>query len=259
MSAGLEGRIAIVTGGGSGIGRASAVALLGAGAVVGVLDRRVDDLPRGAEPLVADVCDARAVSAAVDGFAGAHGRLDVLVNNAGVAFVGGIEDGTEEDWRRVFDVNVFGQMRVMRAALPWLRRSDAASVVVMSSCSALNGIPERVLYSASKGAVQSMTLALAADLVGEGIRVNAVAPATVNTPFMQRIVAEARDPVALRAELDGRQPTGRMLEPEEVGHAVLYLASPAAGSTTGTTLEIDGGMGTIRLPRQALDHRGVPP
>ncbi|WP_226781157.1 SDR family NAD(P)-dependent oxidoreductase [Oceaniglobus trochenteri] len=247
MSNSLTGRVAIVTGGGSGIGRASAEALLAQGAVVGILDRDLTDLPEGAHALKADVTDQGAVSAAIDGFCGTHGRLDVLVNNAGVSFVGGIEDGTEDDWRRVFDINVFGQMRVMRAALPWLRCSNAASVIVMSSCSALNGIPERALYSASKGAVQGLMLALSADLVGEGIRVNAIAPATVDTPFMGQIIARADHPAALRASLDARQPTGKMLDPAEIGHAVVYLASPAARSTTGTTIEVDGGMGTIRL------------
>lgn len=241
----LAGRIALVTGGASGIGRASAEELLRRGASVGVLDR-TDAVPDGAQALVADVTDAAAVSSAINAFCAPHGRLDVLLNNAGVSFVGGIEDGTEDDWRRVFDVNVFGQMRVMRAALPWLRRSEAASVIIMSSCSALNGIPDRVLYSASKGAAQSMMLALSADLVGEGIAVNAIAPGTVATPFMEEIIASAEDPDAQRAAFEARQPTGRMLDPAEIGHAVAYLASPLARSTTGATIEIDGGMGTIR-------------
>lgn len=246
----LADRIVVVTGGASGIGRAGAEALLACGATVGVLDRDGPP-PDGAEMLLADVKDAGAVTSAMDGFGRRHGRIDVLVNNAGIAFVGGIEAGTEEDWHRVFDVNVFGQMRTMRAALPWLRRSDAASVIVMSSCSALNGIPERVLYSASKGACQAMMLALSADLVAEGIAVNAIAPGTVATPFMETIIAEAPDPAAQRAAFDARQPTGRMLDPVEIGHAIAYLASPLARSTTGATLEIDGGMGTIRpKPRQ---------
>lgn len=244
----LGGRVVIVTGGASGIGRASAEELLRRGARVGVLDR-IGDVPDGAEALVADLTASAQVTAAIDGFCQTKGRLDVLVNNAGVSFVGGIEAGDEDDWRRVFDVNVFGQMRVMRAALPWLRKSKAASVIVMSSCSALNGIPERVLYSASKGAVQSMMLALATDLVGEGIVVNAIAPGTVDTPFMGGIIARAGDPAALRKSFEARQPTGRMVNPAEIGHAVAYLASPIARSTTGATLEIDGGMGKLRLPR----------
>lgn len=248
MTQDLDGRVIIVTGGASGIGRASTEELLRRGALVGVLDRQ-SGVPEGAEALIADITDSTQVTRAVDGFCNAHGRLDVLVNNAGVSFVGGIEAGEEEDWRRVFDINVFGQMRVMRASLPWLRKSGTPSVVVMSSCSALNGIPERVLYSASKGAVQSMMLALATDLVGEGIVVNAIAPGTVDTPFMSEIIARADDPTALRRSLEARQPTGHMLNPAEIGHAVAYLASPLARSTTGSTLEIDGGMGSIRLAR----------
>lgn len=244
----LKDRIVLVTGGASGIGRASAEELLRRGASVAVLDRS-GEVPEGAAALVSDITDTAAVTRAIDGYCAEMGRLDVLVNNAGIGFVGGIEAGDEDDWRRVFDINVFGQMRVIRAALPWLRRSHAASVIVMSSCSALNGIPDRVLYSASKGAVQSMMLALAADLVAEGIVVNAIAPGTVDTPFMSEIIARAEDPAGLRASYDARQPTGRMLNPAEIGHAVAYLASPVARSTTGATLEIDGGMGTIRLAR----------
>lgn len=245
----LEGRIVIVTGGASGIGRASVQTLVDRGATVGVLDRTISELPDGAESCQADVTDMGGTRAAIDSFCARHGRLDVLVNNAGIGFVGGIDDGTEDDWRHVFDVNVFGQMRVLRAALPWLRKSNAASIIIMSSCSALNGIPDRVLYSASKGAVQSMMLALATDLVGEGICVNAIAPGTVATPFMEEIIENDENPEALRAGFNARQPTGRMLDPDEIGHAVAYLASASTRSTTGSTLEIDGGMGTIRLPR----------
>lgn len=249
MTADMNERIAIVTGGGSGIGRSSAEALISAGATVGILDCVLDDLPEGAIGLRADVTDAAQVKAAIEDFCSQHGRLDVLVNNAGVGFVGDIETGDEADWHRIFDINVFGQMRVMRSSLAWLRKSEAASVIIMSSCSALNGIPERALYSASKGAVQGLMLALSADLVAEGIRVNAIAPATVDTPFMGEIINRAEDSKALRASLEARQPTGRMVDPKEIGHAVLYLASPISRSTTGTTIEVDGGMGTVRLKR----------
>ena len=245
----LQGRVVLVTGGASGIGLASVEILLARGATVGVLDRETETVPGGATTCRADVRDMKSVAAAVSGFCQSHGRLDVLVNNAGVSFVGGIDEGTEEDWKRVFDINVFGQMRVLRAALPFLRSSDAASIIIMSSCSALNGIPDRVLYSASKGAVQSMMLALATDLVREDICVNAIAPGTVATPFMAEITERSEDPARLRASFNARQPTGRMLDPAEIGHAVAYLAHAATRSTTGATLEIDGGMGTIRLAR----------
>lgn len=241
-----EGRIAVVTGAASGIGQATAAALRDAGFIVGALDLTAQGLPEGTAPLLADVRDAKAITAAIDAFAAPHGRIDLLVNNAGVSFVGGIEAGSEDDWHRVLDINVIGQMRVLRVALPWLRRSDAASVVAMSSCTATNGIPERALYSASKGAIQAMMLSVATDLVAEGICVNAIAPGTVDTAFMTELANRAPDPAAKRREFEARQPTGRMVAPAEIANAVLFLANPINRSITGTTLVLDGGMGTIR-------------
>jgi NAD(P)-dependent dehydrogenase (short-subunit alcohol dehydrogenase family) len=241
-----EGRIGVVTGAASGIGQATAVALRDAGYIVGALDQTAEGLPEGTAPLLADVRDAKAVSTAIDAFATQHGRIDLLVNNAGVSFVGGIEAGSEDDWHRVLDINVMGQMRVLRAALPWLLRSNAASVIAMSSCTATNGIAERALYSASKGAVHAMMLSVATDLVGEGICVNAIAPGTVDTAFMTELANRAPDPAAKRREFEARQPTGRMVAPAEIANAVLFLADPVNRSITGTTLVLDGGMGTIR-------------
>jgi 2-keto-3-deoxy-L-fuconate dehydrogenase len=139
--------------------------------------------------------------------------------------------------------------RVARAALPHLRRSDAAAIVLTSSVAATAGLPNRVLYSATKGAVLSMMLAMAADLVAEGIRVNCVAPGTADTPWVQRLLDAAPDPAAERAALEARQPIGRLVSAEEVAEAIAYLASPAAGSTTGTVLAVDGGMQGLRLRR----------
>ncbi|MEM8874221.1 MAG: SDR family oxidoreductase [Planctomycetota bacterium] len=238
-------RIAIVTGAASGIGRAIAEDLRDRGMTVGALDVGAD-VPDGCAPLIADVRDGEQVRAAIDAFAKQHGRLDLLVGNAGVSLVGTIEDNDEADWQRTFDVNVFGQFRVVRAALPWLRESDAASIVLMSSCSATNGIPQRAVYSASKGAVQSLTAALAVDLLPENIRVNAVSPATVDTPFMAELIARVDDPAAHRRSLEARQPTGRMITPTEIATAVAYLADPNNRNVTGTTLIIDGGMATLR-------------
>ena len=246
-------RVALVTGAASGIGHAVAAALLARGDRVGGLDRDPAGVPAGCEPLEADLRDGDAVRAAVDGFAGGGGRLDrpgridLLVGNAGVAFVGTVEDGDEADWARLFDVNVSGQMRTVRAALPWLRESPDASIVLMGSCSATDGIPERAAYSASKGAVHSLSRALAVDLLPEGIRVNCVSPGTVRTPFMDRIIADAADPVATKTAFDARQPIGRMIEPAEVAAAVLALAD--AGGVTGQTLSVDGGMATLRPAR----------
>lgn len=240
--------IAIVTGAASGIGQSVASDLWVAGYAVGGLDRTAQGIPDGVIPLIADVRDGAAVKAAVDGYLAPLGRLDLLVNNAGVSFVGGIEVGTETEWQETFDINVMGQMRVMRAALPWLRASDAASVVAMSSCTALNGIPERALYSASKGAVQAMMMSVATDLVAEGIRVNCIAPATVNTPFMAELAQRSPDPAAKSRSFAARQPTGHMVEPQEISNAVLFLANPTNRSVTGTTLIVDGGMGIMRCP-----------
>lgn len=124
-----------------------------------------------------------------------------------------------------------------------------AAIVNLCSIAALNGLPDRALYSASKGAVLSLTLAMATDHVGEGIRVNAVSPGTVATPFVERMLAGFADPVAERAALDARQATGRMVTPEEVADAILYLASPRSGSTTGTVLDVDGGVTRLRVRR----------
>ncbi|OHZ01614.1 SDR family oxidoreductase [Salinicola sp. MIT1003] len=243
----LQGRVALVTGGASGVGQAVAELLIEYGCHVASLDLTRDGVPAGAEALIADLRDQSAVSDTVDAFAASHGRLDVLVNNAGVSFVGGVEEGSEADWLRVLDINVLGQMRALRAALPWLRRSTAASVVTMSSCTAVNGIPQRALYSASKGAVQSMSLSIAADLIAEGIRCNCVSPATVDTPFMTELANRTTDPAAKRREFEARQPTGHMVSAREVAEAVAWLADPEARSTTGATFVLDGGMGTLRL------------
>jgi 2-keto-3-deoxy-L-fuconate dehydrogenase len=177
----------------------------------------------------------------------AFGRIDIVVNNAGIGAAGSIEDNDDAEWHRVFDVNVVGMVRVARAALPWLRRSGSASIVNMASIAATAGLPRRALYGASKGAVLALTLQMAADHVREGIRVNAVSPGTADTPWVGRLLGAADDPVAERAALEARQPHGRLVSADEVADAVAYLASPRAGSTTGTALAVDGGMSGLRL------------
>jgi len=171
----------------------------------------------------------------------------VLVNNAGIGAQGTVEDNPEEEWRRVLEVNVLGIVRVSRACLPHLRRSRAAAIVNTCSVVATTGLPNRALYGASKGAVQSLTLAMAADYLPEGIRVNCVNPGTADTPWVQRLLAAADDPAAERAALEARQPQGRLVTAEEVAAAIAYLASPLSGSTTGVALAVDGGMTTLRL------------
>lgn len=240
----FAGLTALVTGGGSGIGRATVQELSARGAKVAVLDR---DPAGAALGFAADVSDDAAVRAATAAAIEALGGLDVLVNNAGIGAAGTVEDNDDDEWHRVLDVNVLGMVRVTRAALPHLRRSAQAAIVNTCSVAATAGLPQRALYSATKGAVLSLTLAMAADHVREGIRVNCVNPGTADTPWVGRLLAAADDPAAERAALNARQPMGRLVTAEEVAAAIAYLASPAAGGTTGIALAVDGGMAGLRL------------
>jgi len=216
------------------------------GAQVALLDMA----PSGPDGFVyerADVSNDTEVRRAVASAIERLGGLDILVNNAGIGAQGGIEDNDDAEWHQVFDVNVVGMVRVTRAALPALRQSGSAAIVNTASIAATAGLPSRALYSATKGAVLSMTLAMAADLIREGIRVNAINPGTADTPWIGRLLDKADDPAAERAALEARQPHGRLVSPDEVAAAVAFLASPASGSTTGTALAVDGGMAGLRL------------
>ncbi|MET8540757.1 SDR family oxidoreductase [Kitasatospora sp. NPDC004799] len=251
MTTDLNGLSALVTGGASGIGLATALLLAERGADVAVLDLDPSAAPAPLRGFTADVSDDASVRTAVEGAAEALGGIDILVNNAGIGATGTVEDNPDEQWHRVLDVNLLGIVRTTRAALPHLRRSGNAAVVNTCSIAATAGLPQRALYSASKGAVLSLTLAMAADHVREGIRVNCVNPGTVDTPWVGRLLDAAADPAAERAALDGRQPTGRLVSAQEVAAAIAYLASPAAASTTGTALQVDGGMAGLRLRPEA--------
>lgn len=246
----FDGLVAVVTGGASGIGRATADALLARGARVAVLDRTAKGIVEPMLGIPVDVTDRAAVRDAVAETARAFGGIDIVVNNAGISAIGTVEENDDDEWARVLDVNVTGIARITAECLPWLRRSSHASIVNLSSIAALNGLPQRALYSATKGAVLSLTFAMATDHVAEGIRVNCVRPATVQTPFVDRMLAQFADPVAEKAALDARQATGRMVTPEEVADAILFLASPRSGSITGTALDVDGGVTHLRV-RQA--------
>ncbi|MCW2848108.1 MAG: family NAD(P)-dependent oxidoreductase [Marmoricola sp.] len=243
----FEGLTALVTGGASGIGAATARLVAERGATVAILDRAHTG-DSGFLEITADITDRAAVDAAVAEVVDAHGGLDVVVNNAGIGAVGDVSENDDAEWARVLDVNVVGLARVSSAALPHLRRSSAAAIVNVSSVVAAVGVPQRALYSASKGAVAAVTLAMAADHVREGIRVNAVLPGTADTPWVGRLLDAADDPEAAAAALRGRQPIGRLVSADEVAHAIAYLASPLSSSTTGTLLGVDGGMARLRLP-----------
>ncbi len=254
----FEGLIALVTGGASGIGAAVATRLHSDGARVVVLDR---DLPEGAPAPVmglpdgvlgvrADVTDSAQVSSAVEQVVATCGGIDILVNNAGIGAQGDVAGNDDAEWARVLDVNVVGIARVSRACLPHLRASAHAAIVNTSSIAATAGLPQRALYSASKGAVLALTRAMASAHVREGIRVNCVSPGTADTPWIGRLLDAADDPEAERAALRARQPHGRLVDPVEVADAVAYLANPHSHSTVGVSLAVDGGMHELRLRPQ---------
>jgi 2-keto-3-deoxy-L-fuconate dehydrogenase len=248
----LTGLKVLVTGGASGIGLAVVRLFARHGGRVCALDRLGPEegalaIPPEAAYVQADVTDGSAVVRAVAAAVATMEGIDVLVNNAGIGAEGAVEANDDAEWMHVLDVNVLGLVRVTRAALPALRASTSAAIVNTCSVAATVGIPNRTLYTASKGAVLALTRAMAADLVGAGIRVNAVNPGTADTPWVDRLLGASRDPQAERAALMARQPHGRLVTADEVARAIAYLASPHSGSTTGTALAVDGGMSALRL------------
>jgi NAD(P)-dependent dehydrogenase (short-subunit alcohol dehydrogenase family) len=246
MNESMEGLVAVVTGGASGIGDAITRRLMREGARVAVLDLTPASADPRALAIEADVSDRRSVEAAIARAAEILGRIDIVVNNAGIGAQGDIAANDDDEWQRVLSVNVTSIARVTTAALPFLQQSPSAAICNMSSVAATVGLPERALYSASKGAVLALTRAMAADHLRDGIRVNAVNPGTADTPWIGRLLSHAEDPAMERAALEARQPHGRLVTPDEVADAVSYLVGPLAGSTTGTYIEVDGGMSSLR-------------
>lgn len=246
VSGQVEGLVAIVTGGASGIGAAIARRLHEEGAQIAVLDRDTSGADERFAAFTADVSDRASVDAAVAAVGEKFGRIDIVINNAGIGAQGDVTANDDEEWARVLSINVTGIARVTAAALPWLRKSPSAAVCNTASIASTTGLPQRALYSASKGAVSALTRAMATDHLREGIRINAVNPGTADTPWVGRLLDSAADPEAERAALNARQPHGRLVSADEVAGAVLYLVSPASGSTTGTFIEVDGGMAQLR-------------
>ncbi|MGN6324632.1 SDR family NAD(P)-dependent oxidoreductase [Pseudolysinimonas sp.] len=243
----FDGLVVLITGGASGIGAATARRFAEEGARIAILDRDTTNADPEFTARTVDITDDEGVRAAVRSIGDELGGIDIVINNAGIGAQGDIAANPAEEWLRVLDVNVVGIARVTSAALPYLRSSAHAAVVNTASIAATAGLPQRALYSASKGAVLALTRAMAADHLREGIRVNAVSPGTADTPWVGRLLESAEDPAAERAALNARQPSGRLVTADEVATAILHLADPRSTATTGTSLAVDGGMQELRL------------
>ena len=245
----FKGLKAVVTGAGSGIGLAVATLLKESGTEVFGFDIGEGQMGGVATWVSCDVSSTPSVKEAMSKVLANTRQLDILINNAGIGAVGSVADAPDDEWSRVLNINVAGIGRVSAAALPLLRKSQSAAIVNTCSIAATVGLPKRAVYSASKGAVLALTMAMAADFVSEGIRVNCVNPGTADTPWVGRLLSNASDPDAERKALEARQPMGRLVSAEEVARSILYLASPLQSSTTGTALAVDGGMNGLRLPK----------
>ena len=249
MSQDFAGLTAVVTGAGSGIGLEVAKGLKAQGATVFGLDIQEGAMNEYAQYVQCDVGSLESVKSAFAQIAAKTSVIDVLVNNAGVGAIGTVEDATEDEWVRVLNINVIGIGRVSAAAMPHLKQSKCAAIVNTCSLVATAGVPKRAVYGASKGAVYALTLAMAADGLADGVRVNCVNPGTSDTPWVKNLLAKANDPDKELAALQARQPLGRLVSPVEVASAIIYLANPAQASTTGTAIAVDGGMQGLRIPK----------
>lgn len=249
MNKEFEGLTAIITGAGSGIGLEVAKGLAANGAKVFGFDINQGEMSSYATYIKCDIGNALSVTEAFNEFAKSSKSLDVLINNAGIGSLTTVEKETDEVWHKVLNINVVGAARVSRLAIPLLRQSKHAAIVNTASVAAIDGIPNRAAYSASKGAILALTLAMATDHLSDGIRVNAVNPGTTDTPWVKRLLDQADDAKVAKVALEARQPMGRLVSPSEIANAIIFLASPAQASITGTSLNVDGGLHSLRIPK----------
>lgn len=240
----LNGKTALVTAAGQGIGRASVLAMAANGAQVLATDRDArllaayEGVPNVTTALL-DVLDKAAIQQVADGMA----RIDVLFNCAGVVHNGSIQQATDAEWDFAFQLNVRAQFWTIQAVLPKMLAAGSGSIINMASvCGSLKGLPNRFIYGASKAAVVGLTKSVAADYVAKGIRCNAIAPGTVDTPSLQDRINAYADPVQARKDFIARQPMGRLATAEEIAPVIVYLASDESVFASGQVFAVDGGM-----------------
>ena len=245
----LDNKIAVITGGGSGIGRAIASLFARQGATVHILELNESAATEALKQIHTEggnggihACNV-AIQSDVKAVFDKIGKVDILVNNAGIAHIGNIENTSEADFDRIYAVNVKGVYNCMQAAIPQMRAIGGGVILNMASVSALVGLPDRLAYSMSKGAVLSMTMAMAKDYIHQNIRCNTISPARVHTPFVDGFLAKnyPGQKAEMFEKLSKTQPIGRMGKPEEIAHLALFLCSDEAGFITGCDYPIDGG------------------
>ncbi|HEX8359510.1 MAG TPA: SDR family oxidoreductase [Longimicrobium sp.] len=244
----LQDRVAVITGAGSGIGRAMSMLFAREGARVLAADldgAAAEETARlvgaGCVAMAVDASQPEQVHAMIERAVAEMGRIDVLCNNAGIGSTTDVVDCEPDDWDRVMTVNVRSVFLGCKYAVPHMVRQGRGAIVNTASVAGMVGVPKRASYCASKGAVIALTRQVAMDFVKQGVRVNCVCPGTVDSPWVERLLAGVDDKAAARAALEARQPMGRLGTPEEVAAAALYLASDDAAFVTGTSLVLDGG------------------
>ncbi|MCU7551510.1 SDR family oxidoreductase [Chitinophagaceae bacterium LB-8] len=253
----LKQKVALVTGGGDGIGKAISETLSKQGATVYVLDVNVENGVRTAEKIVdsgylayfkqCDVSNQKQVKNVVEDIYDKEGRIDILINNAGIAHIGTALTTSEEDFNRIINVNVKGLYNCVHSCIPFMKKTGGGVIINMASAASVVGLPDRFAYSMSKGAVTTMTYSIARDFVGFNIRCNCISPGRVHTPFVDGYLKEyyPGKETEMFEKLSKTQPIGRMGTPMEIANLVLYLCSDEASFITGSNYPIDGGFVTL--------------